>query len=136
MNQKTIETIRPYVSRGQLAVMRGTIEHTETSDRLAETLRHMPSIYSQEEVGEMAIVHLHYFRGASDWWLTEKNSAEEAFGFVCLNGWKDSAECGYVSIEELVAGGVDCDLFWTPKTLREVMAEVRGETVAEGAIAG
>jgi hypothetical protein len=31
-------------------------------------------------------------------------------------------ELGYISIEELVANGIELDLYWTPKTLAEVKA--------------
>lgn len=90
----------------------------------AERITNMPVTYEQDGKGDEAIVHLHYFLGQTDWWITEKDMTgdgrQQAFGFACLNGWTDCAELGYISIEDLIEVGAELDLYWTPKTLGEV----------------
>lgn len=87
-----------------------------------------------------AVVYLHYFRGSTDAWITEKDVGDgtsderqhQAFGAVNLYGTglriatiegqdylSGDAELGYVSIAELIENGVELDLHWTPKTLKE-----------------
>ena len=86
----------------------------------------MPKTYEQDGAGDDAIVSLHYFNGSSDWYITEKDrdgGTRQAFGFVVMNGQKDSAELGYVSIAELVSYGVELDLHFTPCKLSEVKAK-------------
>ena len=82
---------------------------------------------ASEPRGQAAVAHLHYFRGGSDWWITELDAGSEddeepgqqrqAFGLADL-GY--GAELGYIDIEELVAAGVELDLHWTPKPLSEI----------------
>jgi len=90
---------------------------------LARTISTMAKTYEQDGKGEDAIVYLHYFYGSADWYITEKDMEDEqyqAFGLADLYG--DGGELGYISIVELVNNRVELDLFWTPKTLREVRA--------------
>lgn len=91
---------------------------------LAERIRTMPKTYDQDGLGDQAVVHLHYFVGGSDWWITEKDREAEqhqAFGLADLFG--DGGELGYISIVEITQCGAELDLYWTPKTL----AEIRGK---------
>lgn len=85
-----------------------------------DLIQAMPKTYDQDGKGDEAIVTLHYFSGGSDWYITEKDvdgGVEQAFGFAILNGWLDDAELGYISIQELVAHGVQLDLYFTPVPL-------------------
>lgn len=87
----------------------------------------MPATYQQEGLGNEAIVSLHYFKGSADFWITERDSdpdgegQNQAYGFSDLYG--DSGELGYVSIAELISCGVELDLHFKPRTLREVRAD-------------
>lgn len=102
-----------------------------------------PALYAQDGKGYDAEVHAHYFLGANDWLVTEYNPEEEiAFGWVCLNGDRQNAELGYMSLREMqevrapmrlhVNGRVydmpmtiEYDEHWTStKTLREAIAEL------------
>jgi hypothetical protein len=84
----------------------------------------MPALYSQENLGEDAIVHAHYFSPLTgwDWFATEYNpETEECFGLVF--GFEE--ELGYFSLAELAginAGKgfayIERDLYWTPKPLK------------------
>lgn len=94
---------------------------------IAET---MPKTYGQDGMGDNAVAYLHYFRGGSDWYITERDRGSpedtpedrdsQCFGFVVLNGDVDNAELGYISIPELTGLGVELDFHWTPKTIGEI----------------
>lgn len=99
-------------------------------------------LYGQDGKGYEATVHAHYFLGGSDWFVTEYRPEEDlAFGWVCLNGDRQNAELGYVSLAELeaVRGSisingrrvdsvlpVEYDEHWQPKPLRQAIAERYG----------
>lgn len=86
-------------------------------------LRKIPALYSTEgtHVDEKT-VHLHYFSGAWDWFITEIDTETfEAFGYARHAG---DGEWGYIDLRELeaVRGGlipVERDLFWEPVTFAE-----------------
>lgn len=92
---------------------------------LATAIALMPKTYETDGQGMDATVHLHYFRGSIDAWVTEKDVGSEddkrqtqAFGAVNLG---HGAEMGYVDIYTMLNAGVELDLYWTPKTLKECM---------------
>jgi hypothetical protein len=99
---------------------------------LKERIEGMPATYEQSGAGDDAIAYLHYFVGAANAWITEKDvgTPEEeargpvpqiqAFGWVNLFGGMDGAEAGYVSIEELTEAGAEIDLHWKPKPIKEI----------------
>lgn len=89
-------------------------------DEMVNVVQTMPVTYQQDNLGDEAIVHLHYFRGGADWFITEKDidgGIDQAFGFAELGF--GHGELGYISIRELAAAGAELDLHWTVKTLRE-----------------
>lgn len=94
--------------------------------RATEQIETMPKTYEQDGLGDAAVAHLHYFRGSVDAWITEKDKGDgsedtaqyQAFGKQSFYG-PDSAEMGYISIKELIENGVELDLYWEPKTLKE-----------------
>lgn len=101
---------------------------------LAQQIETMPKTYDQEDQGDQATVHLHYFLGDSDWYITEKDmdgGIEQAFGYAILNGDDECAEQGYISIQELTACGAELDLYFTPCTLGEIKAKRRQADQAE-----
>jgi hypothetical protein len=98
---------------------------------MAEIFKTMPKSYEQDGKGDDAIVYLHYFRGNADMYITERDMGDsatqkeiteqyQAFGYADLG--MGCPELGYISIEELKECGFEIDLYWTPKTLREVKA--------------
>ena len=88
-----------------------------------ETICEMPALYAQEGKGDDAVVFLHYFKGSSDWFVTELDPVTEtAFGYVILNGNTELAELGYIQISELVQANAEIDLYWERKTLGECKA--------------
>jgi hypothetical protein len=90
---------------------------------LSNIIETMPVTYQTDGQGDQAIVHLHYFAGAGDWYITERDRETEqlqAFGEADL-GY--GGELGYISIVELLACGAELDLHWTPKSLNAIKAE-------------
>ena len=123
---------RKFLSRDQQAVMdkMGLAGDSYLIVKANEMIEQTPVTYEQEDLGDQAVAHLHYFYGGCDWWITEKDvedGVSQAFGFACL-GDPQMAELGYISIEELTDAGVELDLHWTPITLAEVKAKLRSST--------
>lgn len=128
--------LKQFVNPVQLSVMRSLCRGEEgahfvdTIKGLQSTIANMPVTYETDGQGDNAIAHLHYFSGASDWWITERDIGDpedavpgeqhQAFGFSCLNGWTDCAELGYISISELIHCGVELDLNWSPVSIGEI----------------
>ena len=120
--------MRKFVSEQQIQAMAEGAngeERTYFIDKIlgmVNTFRTMPKTYEQDGKGDNAVVHLHYFLGDMDWYITERDMEDEqlqAFGLADL-GY--GGELGYISIEELKANNIELDLYWTPKTLSEVKA--------------
>jgi hypothetical protein len=133
---ENVKTLRDFACDRQIAAMASNLRGEEGEffeekfEEYAERVRTMHKTYEQDGKGDEAIVHLHYFMGGWDWYITEKDMGDgtgdtkqyQAFGFVC----GDYPELGYVSIEELKSIGAELDLYFTPRTLAEVKRE-RGE---------
>jgi len=129
--------------------MCGTISPTETLDRhinqmgvrpgphkLAQfrqalSLRGTPHLYAQEDKGDDSIAYIKLFDpcGSWTWYLTEWDGIDEAFGLVC----GEFQEFGCVSLPELAAIngsmgiGLEIDVWFSPKTLREIQKENAGK---------
>ncbi|MCX5728507.1 MAG: hypothetical protein NTZ28_06680 [Nitrospirae bacterium] len=94
---------------------------------LANLIEAMPETYAQDGKGDQAKIHLHYFTGGCDWYITEKDiNADDgeglighyqAFGVANLGF---GPEMGYISLPEILAAGAELDLHWTICTLAEV----------------
>src|SRR5437763_373909 len=109
---------------------------------LPEELRKkLPHLYANEEKGMDALALIHYFNSSWDWYASEGSPVDEDgyydtdkekvdfifFGLV--KGF--CVELGYFSLKELseVRGNlglpIERDLYWEPKTLRELEAEFK-----------
>lgn len=119
-----------FIGRNQLRAIRDGLRGEEQGffqekiASLSDAIRAMPKVYEQDGLGDQAIVHLHYFYGNMDWFITEKDMTlvqHQAFG---LADFGDGGELGYISIKEIIdSGKVELDLYWTPKTLADVKAK-------------
>ena len=97
----------------------------------AELRRKLPNLYAQEQLGPDAIAYAKYFTPDSNWtwYATEFDGKDTFFGLV--DGYEK--ELGYFSLLELkTAHGplglpIERDLYWKPKTLREISPELFGE---------
>ena len=93
-----------------------------------EIRKNLPRLYAQENLGSGAVVHVKYFTPDSDWtfYATEFDGEDIFFGLV--DGFEK--ELGYFSLSELksVRGPmglpIERDLYWKPKTLKEVAPEL------------
>jgi len=86
---------------------------------LHDRITAMPGVRGQDGKGEEAIVYLHYFKGGADWYITEKDEGRQIQAFGLADLFQDGGELGYISIEELLANGVELDYHWEPRTLAE-----------------
>lgn len=120
----------PFVSKAQRSVMVQNARGEEGQffiDKMKELknlFQTMSKTYEQDGKGKDAIAYLHYFKNGCDWYITERDMEQEqlqAFGLACLNG--NYPEIGYISIVELLSVGAELDLYWTPKTIREIEKE-------------
>jgi len=124
-----ISSLQHFIGRKQLVVM-ATSCNGEEGDffrkmlvELAATIDKMPKIGETDGQGDNAIVHLHYFRGAADYHVIEKDLTPEqiqAFGMCDLG--MGFPELGYVPIQELLRYDFELDLYWQPITLQAVKA--------------
>ena len=119
-----------FVSNPQRLILQ-TMLHGEEKYHFADVVleaagrvEKMPKPYETEGLGQQATVWLHYFKGSTDAWITEKDAGDlmddrqhQAFGKITNNGIKADAEFVYISIEELTSCGCELDLYWTPVTL-------------------
>jgi len=122
-----LERLSHFIGRSQRQAIRYGLageEGEHFADVLADfcaIVDAMPKPYETENQGGNAIVHLHYFKGGCDWWITERDSSAQqlqAFGLASL-GYEP--ELGYISIDELLAEGVELDLYWTPRPLADIL---------------
>ena len=125
--------LRDFISPMQRATLHAGLRSEEASHfselilNLAERIKTMPQTYDTDGQGENAIVHLHYFRGSFDAWVTEKDRGDasgdtsqyQAYGFASFGG-KREAEAGYIGIAEIINADVELDLYWEPKPFKDV----------------
>lgn len=121
--------LEDFINRSQLACMRSLARTGEESehwrDKIADILKKItetPGMYTQENEAD-PLCHLHYFHAGSDWYILELDKDEPgyAFGFVCLNGWTQDAELGYIDIKnELLPIGIEIDLHFERTPLSKI----------------
>lgn len=100
----------------------GKEEMKPVLERLAKDLSELPADGAQDGMGKKAIVHAHYFTGASDWWITEWDGKDGMFGYVVLNGDVQMSEFGYISVSEITSiKEIELDFYWKKKTLDEAL---------------
>lgn len=100
-------------------------EFTDIVINLHKTITNMPTTYGQDGLGDKAIAYLHYFKGGSDAWVTEKDiekRQKQAFGLMS-HGFE--SELGYIDIDELTRIGLELDFHWKPKTIGEIRGKKR-----------
>ncbi len=137
--QALVSMIGNFISRTQASVMADILrgeERLDMAERILaiwERIKAMPQSYGNEGKPSSEIMcELHYFHRGGDVWLTEKDMGQaqewtpvtpqqQAYGLCDLG----EPELGYVSLEELFACGFELDLYWTPKSLKDVQTERR-----------
>ncbi|MBW2560014.1 MAG: DUF2958 domain-containing protein [Deltaproteobacteria bacterium] len=129
MGRDVLKTLEGFIGGAQLRCMVDGCRGEEGDyfkgklSEMADTVATMPDTYGQESLGNLAVVHLHYFVGACDWHITERDCDPDGQGQIQAFGVANlgyGAELGYISIQEILANGGELDLHWAPKTLKEV----------------
>ena len=125
--------IQAFIGHEQASVIRAGMRGEEGQyykDKIKEIdaiLDRMPKTGETDGQGDNAIAYLHYFKGSADAWITELDKGapddepeqyqSQAFGLADL-GY--GPELGYVSIPELLKAGMEIDLHWTPRAIKEI----------------
>lgn len=113
----------PFMCHMQRRMLLDGLEGEEASgiaelvNRIAEIIKVMPVTYQQDGLGNNAVVYLHYFGGAANFYITEKDvdgGVSQAFGLANIYGDYKDAEYGYISITELVENNLELDLHFEP----------------------
>ena len=123
--------LNQFIGKAQLAAIARALKGEEGQyfidlmDKLKQTIDTMPKTYETDGQGDDAPVTLHYFNGGSDWYIIEKDCVEsepqlQAFGFATLNGDRQNAELGYISIDDLIRHNIELDLYFRARTLGEI----------------
>jgi len=89
-------------------------------NELLQTFNNLPELYSNEELGENAIIKLHYFTPSSDFYITEiDRDRRTAFGLIRIA----EPELGYINLPDLIDCNTEIDLHWSEKTIADVKGE-------------
>ena len=121
-----LDTLRAFMNPSQRQALYSAMQGEEGEyfralcHDLINTMETMPKVYEQDGLGNQAIVHLHYFTGSMDWYITERDTSIEqlqAFGLADL-GY--GGELGYISIKELIEHGAELDFHFHPCTLEVI----------------
>ncbi len=90
----------------------------------------LPALYSQDNLGEEAIVYVKFFTPDANWiWYCTEFSPEDGIFFGLVDGLE--VELGYFSLAELkeIRGrfglGIERDRHWQPRTLAKCREEIR-----------
>ena len=136
---EVLRILRPFIGAQQLSFIgdlcrgeEGAFFKQKLVD-LAGVISRMPHTYQTDGQGKDAVIHLHYFKGGCDWWITEKDKGDpddtpeqaqsQAFGLADLG--LGERELGYISLPEILSCGAEIDLHWEPKTLGQLEAKQR-----------
>ncbi len=133
-----LKKLQHFISAEQMQALEDIGEETDYALNVVKTLSGiidmMPASFETEGTDTPdKIVHLHYFRGDSDFYITEKDKGSpdddvkgtqsQAFGYAILNGDRINSEWGYINITELIENNVELDFHWTPIKFRELKKE-------------
>ncbi len=89
-------------------------------------LKALPKLYETEKIPlKNKTIHLHFFIGGCDWYITEYDGKELFWGYAILNNDLEMSEWGYISFRELMELNirgieVDNDLYWKPCKASEI----------------
>ncbi|RJR53577.1 MAG: DUF2958 domain-containing protein [Desulfobacteraceae bacterium] len=94
----------------------------------AERLSKIPRLYETEDIKlPDKLIHLHFFIGGCDWFISEFDGKDIFWGFAILNNDLEMGEWGYVSFSELKSISVngieiDCEKeeYWKVRRAAEI----------------
>jgi hypothetical protein len=135
MKQKPI--LKAFTSKSQASCIRSAMRGEEGDwfrTKIAELqniVDSMPVTYETERQDGSPIAYLHYFIAGFDAYIYELDRGDpddsdneyqtQAYGLVDMGFGPES---GYISIPEIVAGGAELDLHWTPKSIADIRKAV------------
>lgn len=100
MGLEQLNTIGQYAKKGEeKEFYRGKIK--EIAGAINKIKDRWYNSYDTEK--EKHLAGLHLFDSNSDWYITEWDGKDEAFGYTVLNGDKEMAEWGYINLPDLQA---------------------------------
>ena len=113
--------IKEFMPPMQQSIVNSNIEEFQDAlQNLENQIDSLPRLYGTQKIKD-PIIWLHYFYGASDWYVIENDSTPEkyqCFGYVVLNDDLVNAELGYINVEELKESDkVELDFYWKPVKL-------------------
>lgn len=123
--------IKHFVSLPQLYVIRQNQKgeegefFLEKEAEIQNIIDTMPGPREQDGKGELAVAHLRYFGSLGHCFILEKDVDDgegqiQAFGYL---NFGHGGEYSYINIKELIENGFEMDLFYTPKTMGEILGE-------------
>lgn len=106
----------------------------QTLAHLADVVHHMPRVLpSNLQSMDDAVAYLHYFYGGCDWYILEPADNDRVCFCYANLGDDQNAEYGSLWLGEFDSLNVELDFHWTPKTMREVLAQRQGQSGGFGA---
>lgn len=128
--ENQLKTYSQFFPKAQADVLKSLLASEESSyvceliDSIAQKIESMPSTYETDGQGENAFAIIHYFGGACDFYITEKDIEDgqnQAFGlgYICF------PELGYISLPELFKSPyIELDLHFTPQPVGKLRKEL------------
>jgi hypothetical protein len=90
-------------------------------------LSSIPRLYETEGISlKDKLIHLHFFIGGCDWFISEYDGEDLFWGYAILNNDYEMAEWGYNSFEELkkirIPPGIeiDCEIITPPRKASQI----------------
>lgn len=132
--------LKKFIPKMQQAFVREVLRNHEDPQSYAKSVldplhaqvKSIPKLYATESVPTSEkIIYAHFFQGSSDWYIAEYDPKENrAFGYVILNGDKEMANWGYISVEVLSQTKVvELNFDWEPKPFAMIMGEKSKEEI-------
>ena len=129
-----IQILSLFICAGQLEhIIKEAVNSDEFSnnvERQQSTFEEMPTACKGAVVNNNTTVHLHYFLGNMDWFITHKSTNKHNVG--CMHGYI-CYESGHhvtsytISISSILKAGAELDLEWEPMPLWEVKKVIAQE---------
>lgn len=137
---KALTAIKDYVPVQQYSVLQGLIKrssewafYAERVQAIQQIIDHLPPVYATQNKSDAEkIVGLHYFGGAVDSYLIEKDVEWEEGDYDRSYGYQDigyGGEQGYISVKEICKNNLmQLDLHFEPMTLAALKISRHEET--------
>jgi hypothetical protein len=145
--RKSVETLLPFIPRHQLEVVADACRRDDREFFFAKMIElgtlveKMPVQYQTKDQGDDAVVWLHYFSAATDYYIIEKDSNYDGEGQCQAFGMtrdQNGERMGYIAISEIIkTKAFELDFHFKPTALGKIAAPIhdpapnRGLTLAD-----